>query len=273
MSKRGYLLPLAAVLGVVAVQACSDSDTTTPPGSAGSAGRTEATGGRSGGAGHAGAAPAAGATNETAGQAGESTGDAGAAGAAGATGGAETGGGSGTAGAPNGGNAGATAGGNAGVGGTLTTGGNAGVGGNTAGVGGNAGVGGASGGTAGTGGATSTTFTLQTTTLGQVIATAAGKSLYVLKTDTVATATTPPVTTCTDGCLAVWPIYYGTPISVPVGLQAADFGSYDRGGGVMQSTYKGWPLYTYTPDASIGDVSGEGIGAKWYTAKSPFVSP
>lgn len=118
-----------------------------------------------------------------------------------------------------------------------------------------------------------TTFTLQTTTLGPVIATEAGFSLYILNTDTVATATDPPVTTCTGTCLSNWPLYYGNPVSVPVGLLASDFGSYDRGAGVMQSTYKGWPLYTYTPDTAVGDVKGEGLGTKWYTAKSPFVVP
>jgi len=81
------------------------------------------------------------------------------------------------------------------------------------------------------------------------------------------------VTTCNGTCLTTWPIYYGTPLSVPAGLQAADFGSYDRGSGVMQSTYKGWPLYRYAPDTGVGSVLGEGVGAKWYTAKSPFVAP
>lgn len=41
----------------------------------------------------------------------------------------------------------------------------------------------------------------------------------------------------------------------------------------MQSTYKGWPLYTYALDTTSGDVKGEGSGGRWYTAKSPFVLP
>ena len=60
---------------------------------------------------------------------------------------------------------------------------------------------------------------------------------------------------------------------MPSGLLAADFGSYDRGGGVRQSTYKGWPLYTYAGDSVAGNVNGEGSGGVWYTAKSPFVLP
>src|SRR6478736_2212236 len=118
-----------------------------------------------------------------------------------------------------------------------------------------------------------TTFTLQTTTLGKVISTATGHSLYFFKSDTVGTSSTPPTSACTAGCLGTWPIYYGNPISVPLGLLASDFGSFDRGSGVMQSTYKGWPLYTYTPDNAVGDVIGEDVGHLWYTAKSPFVVP
>ena len=116
-------------------------------------------------------------------------------------------------------------------------------------------------------------FTLQTTTLGPVIATAKGLSLYVLITDTVGTSTAAPVSSCTDGCLTVWPPYYSELASVQLGLLASDFASFDRGSGVMQSTYKGRPLYTYAPDTAVGDVKGEGIGSVWYTAKSPFVLP
>jgi len=231
MFKRQWLL-FAAVVGLVAVEACSDSDTTSyPPATAGGAGKAGA-GGHSGSAGHSGTGlVVAGATNEEAGQGGEGASDAGAGGAAGSS------------------DAGASNGGSAGEGGTLP-------------IGGTGGLGGAS-----------NTFTLQSTTLGEVIGTANGHSLYVFNTDTAATSTTPPVSTCLAGCLTNWPIYYGAPVSVPAGLLASDFASFDRGSGVMQSTYKGWPLYTYAPDTAVGDVKGEGVGSKWYTAKLPFTTP
>jgi predicted lipoprotein with Yx(FWY)xxD motif len=234
MSKRKWLF-FAAVVGLVAVEACSDSDTTSyPPATAGGAGKAGA-GGHSGNAGHAGTGlVVAGATNEQAGQGGEPTSDAGAGGEAGGS------------------EAGASSGGSGAEGGTLPSGG-------TGGTGGSAGA--------------SNAFTLQSTTLGQVIGTANGLSLYVFNTDTAATSTTPPVSTCTAGCLTNWPIYYGTPVSVPAGLLASDFASFDRGSGVMQSTYKGWPLYTYAPDTAVGDVKGEGVGSKWYTVKLPFTTP
>ena len=118
-----------------------------------------------------------------------------------------------------------------------------------------------------------TTFTLQTTSIGTVIGTANGLSLYVFKSDTPATGSAPPVSACGSGCLSSWPLYNATLVSVPLGLLASDFGSFDRGGAVFQSTYKGWPLYTYVGDSAPGNVTGEGLSNVWYTAKSPFVAP
>ncbi len=182
MSKRQWLL-FAAVVGLVAVEACSDSDTTSyPPATAGGAGKA--------------AAPAATrATRDTAGQPGrlqaqpmkrpdrvaKASSDAGAGGAAGGS----------EAGASNGGS------GGAGEEAPCQTAERA------------------------VWVALGNMFTLQSTTLGQVIGTVNGLSLYVFNTDTAATSTTPPVSTCTAGCLTNWPIYYGTPVSVPAGLLAS----------------------------------------------------
>ncbi len=106
-----------------------------------------------------------------------------------------------------------------------------------------------------------------------MIGTAAGFTLYVFKTDTPAVGTTPPSTACTASCLSTWPIYYAATVSLPAGLVATDFSFYDRGGGVLQSTYKGYPLYTYASDTLTTDVKGEAFGGKWYSAKNPFVLP
>ena len=67
--------------------------------------------------------------------------------------------------------------------------------------------------------------------------------------------------------------YHGNPVSVPVGLSASDFDSFDRGGGVLQSTFKGWLVYTYLGDAVAGDVNGDGTGGKWFATKIPFTAP
>jgi predicted lipoprotein with Yx(FWY)xxD motif len=111
------------------------------------------------------------------------------------------------------------------------------------------------------------------TTLGKVLATADGFTLYVYKPDTPTAGATAAKSTCTGGCLSSWPPYYANPVSVPTGISAADVASFDRGGGTMQSTYKGWPIYTYTPDKKIGDVKGDGAGGNWFAVKIPFTPP
>ncbi len=238
MCKKPLVLGLIALLGLVAIEACSDSDVGSSTPTAGGGGQAGSIAGQGGVAGRAGSAAVAGAKNGDAGSAGDTAGSAGASSAdAGSSGSSEI----------------------AGEGGSDS--------GETGGTGGAA--------SGGTGGApnVNNTFTLQTTALGQVVATAGGLSLYVFKPDTVGTANNAPVSACTAGCLGVWPIYHGTPISVPAGLLASDFGSFDRGGGVLQSTYKGWPLYTYVGDLKAGDNNGEGIGTKWYSVKLPFSGP
>ena len=276
MHKQPWLLGLVLAIGSIAVAACNDDDATPITSvTAGNGGRANTAGGSSAGAGRAGSAPSGGgATHDSTGSAGESSDDAGAAGVAGSS---DTGEGPHHAGASNGGTGGSSGAGGAGVSGSA---GHAGAAAGSSGNGGNGGNGGVSGsagnagmaGSAGSAGGANT-FTLQPTSLGSVIGTASGLSLYVFKADTAAVGQTPPVSACTGGCLGTWPLYYGTPVSVPAGLLASDFGSFDRGGGVLQSTYKGWPLYTYAGDSAPGNVNGEGIGAKWYTAKSPFVAP
>jgi predicted lipoprotein with Yx(FWY)xxD motif len=136
-------------------------------------------------------------------------------------------------------------------------------------------------GAAGSGGAAADTFTIHTTSKGNVVATSAGITLYVYQPDTPATGQNPALSACTNAsgstCLTHWPLYYGNPVVVAAGLSAADFGSFDRGGGVMQSTYQGWPLYRYDDDMLPGDIKGDGekAGTKvvWYAVKLPFTAP
>jgi predicted lipoprotein with Yx(FWY)xxD motif len=103
-----------------------------------------------------------------------------------------------------------------------------------------------------------------------VLATATGHTLYVYKPDTP--STTAPVGACTGGCLGAWPIYYGNPVSVPSGVSASDIRSFSNAG-TMQSTYMGWPLYTYTGDSAAGTANGNGTGGVWFAVKIPFTAP
>jgi predicted lipoprotein with Yx(FWY)xxD motif len=225
-------------VGLLGLQACSSStpDSTTPVDSAGasSAGASSSSAGAS--------VSSAGAAISGAGD-GSITGTAG----SGLTTGGDTSGGSG--GDTFGGSGGDTSGGSGGVGGSGGASGSSGAGGTSA---------------------ATTTFTLQTSgTLGQVLATSTGMTLYVYGSDTP--STTAPTSACTGGCLTTWPIYDGDPATVPASLTATDFSTFSNGGST-QSTYQGWPLYTYTLDTAAGQTNGNGVGA-WHAVTIPFTAP
>jgi predicted lipoprotein with Yx(FWY)xxD motif len=110
--------------------------------------------------------------------------------------------------------------------------------------------------------------------MAEIVATPAGLSLYVYKPDTPAAGATMAKSTCGTGCITAWPAFYAPPpVTAPTGLNASDFGSFDRGGGVMQSTYMGWPLYTYHDDKKLGDIHGDEEAGVWFLVKVPFVAP
>ena len=103
---------------------------------------------------------------------------------------------------------------------------------------------------------------------GTYVADGGGMSLYLFLADTQGKDGTAAVSACADDCLANWP-----PLVVedmPVGddtLDASLLGTIDRGDGMLQVTYNGWPLYYYHEDAAAGDIKGHDIeefGAEWY---------
>lgn len=75
---------------------------------------------------------------------------------------------------------------------------------------------------------------------------------------------------CTAGCLALWPVSYNAGTTFGAGLTASDFSSITRSDGSKQSTYKGWPLYTYSGDATAGAVNGDGFQGVWFVAKPDY---
>ncbi|MFN8354266.1 MAG: hypothetical protein U0Y10_07470 [Spirosomataceae bacterium] len=105
---------------------------------------------------------------------------------------------------------------------------------------------------------------LQETTLGKVLADGTGKTLYFFTKDVTGTSQ------CTGGCLDNWPLFYNESLRLDVGLNASDFGTITRSDGKKQTTYKGWPLYTYKNDAATGDVKGENVAGIWSVAKISY---
>jgi predicted lipoprotein with Yx(FWY)xxD motif len=106
------------------------------------------------------------------------------------------------------------------------------------------------------------TIKVQSTKLGDVLADAQGRTLYLFEKDTSATST------CTGGCVAAWPpeITRGTP-KAEAGASAAMLAEHSRSGGLTQVVYNGHPLYRYSGDTKAGETAGQGLkqfGAEWY---------
>jgi predicted lipoprotein with Yx(FWY)xxD motif len=99
---------------------------------------------------------------------------------------------------------------------------------------------------------------------GSVLADGAGKSLYFFSLDGNGQSA------CTAGCLTVWPVVYIANPILGTGLAAADFKTITRSDGALQTTYKGWPLYTYAGDGTTTDVKGDGIENIWFVAKPDY---
>jgi len=119
----------------------------------------------------------------------------------------------------------------------------------------------------GSGGGTPTTSTstptieVASTSLGDVLTDANGRTLYLFTHDSGGTVA------CTGGCLSVWPPLQGTP-SAGSGADASLVGTISRSDGTTQATYAGHPLYYYSGDEKAGDVNGQEIQDAWYVVDS-----
>jgi len=114
-----------------------------------------------------------------------------------------------------------------------------------------------------------------TASLGNYLVSADGRTLYYFGLDLPATARVAAVSNCTGSCLAVWPIFHVDTPAPAAGLDASDFAELVRPGGTKQTTYKGWPLYTFSGDSNAGDTNGDdfdGSGGLWFVLKQPFYS-
>ena len=70
--------------------------------------------------------------------------------------------------------------------------------------------------------------------------------------------------TCSGGCVTLWPPFYAKNVTVPTGLNASDFTSITRKDSMKQTAFKGWPLYHYSKDMMSGDVKGLGFKGIWF---------
>ena len=107
-------------------------------------------------------------------------------------------------------------------------------------------------------------------TLGNILTDNQGRTLYFFARDTKGTSA------CAGGCLTRWPLFNVEDLVLPAGgaLAAADFGEIGTGAS-EQVTYKGRPLYYYSPnnDGNVeqaGQTGGDNFGTVWYAAKPDY---
>jgi predicted lipoprotein with Yx(FWY)xxD motif len=98
---------------------------------------------------------------------------------------------------------------------------------------------------------------------GLYLSTPDGMALYYYAPDTVGTGATPPTSVCTGTCLQAWPAFLASSTVLPSKITAS-LTSFDRGGGVMQSAWKGRPLYRFATDKKPGEVKGDKMGNVWF---------
>ena len=97
------------------------------------------------------------------------------------------------------------------------------------------------------------------TSLGKVLVSASGRTIYALTTDSNGTSS------CTGVCAQVWPpLLVGKGWTLGPGLDRTLFGTSARADGTDQLAAGQWPLYTFSGDTKPGDVNGQGSGGVWF---------
>jgi predicted lipoprotein with Yx(FWY)xxD motif len=107
----------------------------------------------------------------------------------------------------------------------------------------------------------SATVDIAKTSLGKVLVTSGGRTLYLFGADKGTTSA------CTGACATNWPPLRvtGKP-TAGKGAKAALVSTTTRTDGGPQVTYKGHPVYTFVGDKKAGQTNGEGLnafGGKW----------
>lgn len=105
------------------------------------------------------------------------------------------------------------------------------------------------------------TISVGSSSLGQILVGANGKSLYLFEADTGTQST------CSGACAQAWPPLTTTgALKAGAGASASLLGTTARSDGTTQVTYNGHPLYYFVSDTKPGDTTGEGstaFGAGW----------
>jgi len=111
------------------------------------------------------------------------------------------------------------------------------------------------------------TLTIKDTKIGNVLTNSKGQTIYWYSKDMKGGPST-----CTGSCLSAWPMVTGTPVAAMGVKFAGKLGSVKDATGVMQATYNGYPLYTYSGDMASGDTSGNGVGGVWHVISGQYLT-
>jgi predicted lipoprotein with Yx(FWY)xxD motif len=97
------------------------------------------------------------------------------------------------------------------------------------------------------------------TSLGNVLVSSSGLTIYGLMKDTKSNST------CVGACAKVWPpVLVDKGWTVASGLDRSLFSTILRTDGTRQLVAGKWPLYTFSGDTKPGDLNGEGSGGVWF---------
>jgi predicted lipoprotein with Yx(FWY)xxD motif len=109
--------------------------------------------------------------------------------------------------------------------------------------------------------ASKTLIKTEKTSIGTVLATSKGLTIYWFGPDTAKKSD------CNGACASYWPPVKGPAAAAPGTHLTGKFGTITRADGTIQATYDGHPLYTYLADSAVGQVKGNGVdasGGLWY---------
>ena len=111
--------------------------------------------------------------------------------------------------------------------------------------------------------ATTSALKLSRTSVGTVLASGRGLTLYYYAEDKPGSGKS----VCTGGCASAWPPL-AAPVRAPAGVRLpGPLGMITRPGGIAQVTVNGYPVYTYAGDKAPGQAAGNGVGGAWHVIK------
>src|ERR1051325_9060934 len=110
--------------------------------------------------------------------------------------------------------------------------------------------------------AAKTRVNVRTTSLGKILVTTQGRTLFLFAPDKRGKSV------CYGSCATYWPplLVSGRP-TAGAGVKSSLLGTTVRKDGKHQVTYNGHPLYTYVGDATAGKTKGQGLnlsGGLWW---------